>query len=415
MVNVPRKIFAAATSLIAGIALFSAPAYAASDQTRLQRWSSTTDFNRGTGAGIKVSAGSVAIAKPAGTLRYADPYGSGKLRTFEYGSWSSPWTSTGFDARTLIPSWNAGAPNGTWIRVDVRSKTATRTSSWDTLSTWGYGTSGVRRASGSSQNDDVSKIATDTVVTNGSYRMRSWQVRVVLLRPKGSKATPTLASVGAVAASYATRNASVSKTSMSRNTELAVPRYSQMIHTGQHKQWGGGGIAWCSPTSTAMVLRYFRTGPKAADYRWSPYADSQVNHAARYTYDHRYRGNGNWAFNTAYAGRYGLDAFVTRLYNLRDAESFVKKGIPVVASVAFSRGGLTGAPISSTPGHLMVITGFTKAGSVVVNDPAASSNSSVRRVYNRTQFERAWLGGSGGVAYVMRPASRPLPADTARW
>lgn len=404
-----------ATALALGAALFAAPAHAASDSVKLQRWSSTNDFNAGTSKGVSIASGSIKLGKPAGTVSYADPYGSKKSRKFHCGTWTSPWSATGFDARTVIPSWNVDAPNGTWIRVEMRGKTKSKTSSWDTIANWGYGASGVSRVSGSSQTDDISKVATDTVAVNGAQRIRSWQIRVTLLRPTDSKATPRLDSVGAVAASYSTRAPSVSKTTMTSGRELAVPKYSQMIHRGEFKQWGGGGAAWCSPTSTAMVLRYFKTGPRAADYTWSKYADSQVDHAARYTYDHRYQGNGNWPFNTAYASRYGLDVFVTRLHNLRDAEAFIKKGIPIVASIAFDNGKLSGAPISSSAGHMLVITGFAKDGRVIANDPAAPKNSTVRRVYNRAQFERAWLGGSGGVSYVMRPPSKPLPTDTARW
>jgi len=415
MASPPIRSVVAATCLALGAALFAAPAQAASDSVKLQRWSSTNDFKAGTAKGVSVTSGSVKISKPAGTTSYADPYGSKRKRKFHYGTWTSPWSSTGFDARTVIPSWNVNAPSGTWIRVEMRGKSKSTTGSWDTIANWGYGSSGVTRASGPSQTDDISKLATDTVIANGSHRIRSWQIRVTLLRPTNSKATPRLDSVGAVAASFSTRSASVSKTTMTKTTELAVPRYSQMIHKGEFKQWGGGGVAWCSPTSTSMVLRYFKAGPKAADYTWSKYADSQVDHAARYTYDYRYKGNGNWPFNTAYAGRYGLDAFVTRLDNLRDAEAFIKKGIPVVASIAFGKGKLSGAPISSSAGHLLVINGFAEDGRVIVNDPAASTNSSVRRVYNRAQFEQAWLGGSGGVSNVMRPSTKPLPPDTARW
>ena len=58
----------------------------------------------------------------------------------------------------------------------------------------------------------------------------------------------------------------------------------------------------------------------------------------------------------------------------------------------------------------MVITGFTAAGNVVVNDPAAPTNASVRRVYDRGQFERAWQTKSAGTVYVVRDAAHPLPA-----
>ena len=62
-----------------------------------------------------------------------------------------------------------------------------------------------------------------------------------------------------------------------------------------------------------------------------------------------------------------------------------------------------------TNGHLLVIVGFTASGNVVVNDPAATSDATVQRVYDRAEFERTWLPASGGIVYVMRPASVPLP------
>lgn len=40
--------------------------------------------------------------------------------------------------------------------------------------------------------------------------------------------------------------------------------------------------------------------------------------------------------------------------------------------------------------------------------------SKVRRVYSRSQFEKACSGGSRGITYVIRPTSKKLPADTAR-
>jgi hypothetical protein len=89
-----------------------------------------------------------------------------------------------------------------------------------------------------------------------------------------------------------------------------------------------------------------------------------------------------------------------------------------VASVSFSSGQLSGAPISATNGHLLVIVGFTPSGDVVVNDPAASTDSGVRRTYDRGQFEDAWLKrypsgsslrGSGGMVYVIYDDAHPLP------
>ena len=68
-----------------------------------------------------------------------------------------------------------------------------------------------------------------------------------------------------------------------------------------------------------------------------------------------------------------------------------------------------------TAGHLLVIVGFTSSGDVVVNDPAAATASGVRRTYDRAQFEKAWLGGSGGTAYVIHYLTHPLPASAGNW
>ena len=57
-----------------------------------------------------------------------------------------------------------------------------------------------------------------------------------------------------------------------------------------------------------------------------------------------------------------------------------------------------------------MIAGFTRTGDVVVNDPAAPNNSSVRRTYDRGQFERAWQRKSSGTVYVVRDAAHPLPS-----
>ncbi|MCW2800832.1 MAG: hypothetical protein JWQ70_2304 [Aeromicrobium sp.] len=412
-----RQAILAALSVVAlcGATLQAIPASAATAHTAFSRWTSTADFAKGTGTGIKVATDSVTLGSGTTTMIYDDANVSGGAKTYDVGTWVSPWKSIGFDAKSLVPSWSVDVPGGSWARVDVRVKNSKTTGSWDAIGRWAMSARNIARTSYSSQTDDLAKVATDTVEASSGKTFSSWQVRVLLMRPKGSSDKPALEAVNGTAATYLTRSASTSSTTMTSTTELAVPAASQMIHKGEFPQWGGGGEAWCSPTSTAMVMRYFGKGPAASDYSWSTYADSYVDHAARYTFDIRYDGTGNWPFNTAYAARYSLDSFVTRLTDLRDAEAFIKAGIPLVASIAFSKGGLDGAPISSTPGHLVVITGFTSSGSVITNDPAAASSSSVRRVYSRAQFEKAWLGGSGGVVYVIHPTSTPLPAGSTRW
>ena len=407
-----RRILPLLAASVMGLGLVTAvptSASAASDQSVFNRWTSTSDFAAGTAKGLAAKSGRMTIGTGTTVTTYKDPRVSGRKKSYDKGSWQSPWQSTGFGATSLIPSWSITTPGGTWARIDVRVRNASGVGSWDTVARWADSTSRVKRSSYPAQADDIARLSTDTVIANAGQSFDRYQVRVILHRPKGSRSTPTLHAVNAVAATFTSRSAPTSATTMTAATELAVPQSSQMIHRGEFPQWGGGGEAWCSPTSTSMVMRFFGRGPSASAYSWSRFADSFVDHAARYTYDHQYKGTGNWPFNTAYAAGYSLDAYVTRLGSLRDAEAYIRAGIPLVASVAFGRGQLTGAPISSTPGHLLVIRGFTATGDVIVNDPAGSKNSNVRRVYSRAQLEKAWLGGSGGVVYVIRPDSVPLP------
>ena len=158
-----------------------------------------------------------------------------------------------------------------------------------------------------------------------------------------------------------------------------------------------------SPTSLTMVLR-----------RWE--VDVTVPEVARAVYDPAYGGCGNWSFNVAYAASHGLDAIVTRLGALAEAQPLLAAGIPVVASITAAPGALPGFPLpGGTRGHLVVLAGETVSGDPIVLDPAAAHAVDVRRTYPRAAFERAWLGGSSGTVYLVRPPDVPLPAGSGAW
>ncbi|HEY1117634.1 MAG TPA: peptidase C39 family protein, partial [Acidimicrobiales bacterium] len=348
--------------------------------------------------------------KPTKTIRKAG-------RSYLGARWNSPWTAPGFDYTELIASWSARTPGSSWIEVEVRGRNAAGAkTSWDLMARWAAKDKVIKRRSGGAQGDDGTTVATDTWRTAG---LSAYRIRVTTHREAGRKA-PRVDLVTALTSRLPAGAPAVSTPSGAPAVELAVPRYSQMIHSGHYPQWGGGGEAWCSPTSTAMVLGHYGRLPGAGSYDWVPagHPDPWVDATARSTFDHAYDGTGNWPFNTAYAARRlgaGGEAFVTRLRNLTEAESLVRAGIPPVVSIAFGKGALTGAPISASNGHLLVIVGFTEAGDVIANDPAAPSDDTVRRVYDRAQFERAWLTASAGTAYVIHDAAHPLPASSGNW
>jgi hypothetical protein len=325
------------------------------------------------------------------------------------GTWTSAVTTPGFAFTQLVASWSAVTPKNSWVEVRVKAG-----GHWMVLGRWASSDKHVRRTSVPGQSDAAGRVDVDTWKASSSAS--SYQLQVRLMRRAGAGSpSPSVPFVGAMT-SHVSGVPAVSAAGVGRGIVLAVPTYSQMVHRGEFSQYGGGGEAWCSPTSTAMVLGYYGRLPAPSAYQWvGSRTDPWVDEVARRTYDAAYEGTGNWPFNTAYAASRGLSAFVTRLRSLAEAEVLIAAGIPVIASVSFPAGGLSGAPISSTNGHLLVIVGFTSSGDVVVNDPAASAASGVRRTYDRGQFEKAWLGGSGGTAYVIHDLTHQLPASSGNW
>ncbi len=314
-------------------------------------------------------------ARADGTLRRQGP---------DLATWTSPWCEVGFTFTDLVASWGATTPRGSWIEVAAQARGR---SSWHRLGDWSSGARPTRRTSLTGDPE------VDTDVWRPHDGADGYRLRVRL----HGRPTPDLRRVGAVVSAGQVR---ADTSAPLRRTErvLDVPRLSQMTW----REVGGAG--WCAPTSVSMVLAHAGRLPSATD----------IPRAARATYDPTYDGTGNWSFDTAWAATLVDHAFVTRLRDLREAERFIDAGIPLAASVAYPSGALKGAPTRGTDGHLLVVRGFTGNGDVVVNDPAAPTERSVRRTYARSDFERAWLGGSGGTVLVVHRDDQPLPAGARR-
>jgi hypothetical protein len=370
------------------------------------------DFAAGTPEGTVAGAG-LAFAAAAGTTTYTDALGT---RTWEYARWTGPERPLAFPATELIASWTADVPAGSWLQVEARARNASGLTKWYVLGRWAHGEDAIRRTSVPGQGDDDAKVAVDTLVAAEGREISAYQLRVTLYRAPGSSVVPRVRTLGAMASNVPERTkVPVSPGGGAWGTELDVPRRSQSIHSGHYPEWDGGGQAWCSPTSTTMVLGYWGRWPSEEETSWVDPSDPnpEVDHAARHTYDHAYEGAGNWPFNTAYAGRYGMDGFVTRLRTLTELERLISAGIPVITSQSFKKNELPGAGYG-TNGHIMVVVGFTADGDVIANDPASPTNEAVRRVYPRAAFENVWLrsSSSGGIVYVIHPPGHDLPETT---
>ncbi len=425
-------------------ALADPPPTPQDEQIQYHSWANYPDWRAGTSDGTYAIPGDrtgVTMAGPAGTRQFTDPHVTdAPATTWEYSTWTSPVHDIGFGATEVVASWNADVPAGTWIQVELRGTYTDGTTTgpkadqsgwtqdgWYVMGRWAKGDTDIKRSTLDGQGDGTSSIWTDTFSIDdaGAGRLlRDYQLRLTLVRAPGQPNSPRVWELGAMASHVPDRfDVAPSAGHIAWGTELAVPRYSQNIHKGQYPEYDNGGEAWCSPTSTEMVVEYWGDKPSTDDLSWvdPSYADPSVDQAARATYDYEYEGAGNWPFNTAYAASYGnLDAVVTRLHSLDDLEYFIAAGIPVVTSQSFLSSELDGAGYG-TSGHLMVVIGFTADGDVIANDPASPTDEAVRHVYKRAQFEKVWQrtkrvrangtigGGSGGVVYLIKPALKPWP------
>ncbi|MEW2138102.1 peptidase C39 family protein [Streptomyces sp. NPDC005409] len=397
-------------------------------------WFSYAHWLAGTHQGTTAVAGTrpgLEIAAAAGRTEYVDPH-TGKKSTWEYATWTSPLHRSTVPATEAIASWNARTPAGTWIQIELRGTyTDGAATPWYVMGRWASGDRDIRRTSLDGQSDGTSTVWTDTLAVDApaaaaGLRITHWQLRLTLHRKPGADRGPTVWLAGAMACDVPDRFTVPASTPSGRAHELKVPRYSQETHAGQYPEYDNGGEAWCSPTSSQMVIEYWGRRASATALSWvnPQYADPQICHAARSTYDAAYRGCGNWPFNAAYAATYrGLAGVITRLASLTDLETLVGAGIPVITSQSFRAEELTGAGYG-TSGHLMTVIGFTADGDVIANDPHAPDNPSVRRVYRRAEWENIWLrtkrydangkvrSGTGGVCYLYVPVL-PGPAQIA--
>ncbi|MBV9278495.1 MAG: C39 family peptidase, partial [Chloroflexi bacterium] len=268
---------------------------------------------------------------------------------------------------------------------------------------WASDFSAIHRHSVDHQRDPGGGVDTDTFRTAPDRVVSAYQLSVTLFTASVT-VSPVIRSVAVVASHDAPVYAPMRADRSVWGRDLPVPPRSQMLLRYRGLAFGGGGEAWCSPTSTSMVMAYWATRLRRPGlYRTVP-------EAARGTYDATYDGTGNWPFNVAYAASFGLTGFVTRMVSMSQVEQWIKVGVPIVISIAFRYGELPGEPLQASAGHLVVVRGFTRTGDVVTNDPGAATDAGTRIVFPRSILERVWQDGSHGTAYVLYPPGWATPS-----
>jgi len=319
--------------------------------------------------------------------------------------------SPAFAPTTLIPSWNADTPPGTWIEILMQLSDADRCSPWYSFGVWVSinsdtkpsvaGPEGlIRPHSINGQADQWACVDTDTL--HCKEPCPAFKLRVRLFAVDG-RVLPRI------------RRISVTWSDPKPAVEALVPagqggkpeRWNQVlagVPSCSQMMFGDAGKAWCSPTALAMVLGYWRGEARPCT--------ELVPSTAAGVYDHAYNGHGNWAFNVAWAASLGLEAMVVRFASLAELEPWIAAGVPVVLSLSWNNLEgrlLTNAPVDKSSGHLTLLVGFDQAGNPVMNEPASPNIKSVRRTYVRKELETRWLTASGGTVYLLYPRGHPVP------
>jgi hypothetical protein len=352
--------------------------------------------------GVKLKGGKLEFNAATASLG-TDPYAPGSYNggnyynggSFSIGEATSPEITAAFDYKEAIASWNATTPAGSWVEIQFRAEYGTRWSKWYVLGIWASDTSTIARHSVNAQGDSDGFVAVDTFVSSAKKATTNkFQLKLRLFSTNG--AMPTVRNASVAYSTSAPKTASVSSGNPALwNRLIDVPECSQMVYPD-------GGEVWCSPTSTSMVLAYLDNYLGACEPR--------VRAAVDGVFDWVYDGHGNWPFNTAYAATFGYEGYVARFTSLARAEQFVAAGVPVIMSIAWGKGDLTGSDIDSTNGHLLVLVGFDALGNPIVNDPASPADATVQRTYLRAEFEPLWLQASGGTVYLIYPQGASVPA-----
>ena len=194
-----------------------------------------------------------------------------RRRSWSWARWTSAWVSPGVTFTQLIPSWNVATPASTAVIVQARVRTTRQPGRrlQDRRHRGPRATTRCSRArSGGPQRGPVVRVNTDTLKAAAGVPFNGYQLRVLpaahsraappprscKLRPGGGQPPGDAPARRPASALFGAK-------------ELAVPRYSQMTHRGQYPQYGGGGQAWCSPTSLSMILGYYKALPSEGQLR----------------------------------------------------------------------------------------------------------------------------------------------------
>ncbi len=299
------------------------------------------------------------------------------------------------DFTSLILTWNSKTPENTYVEVLARAYIVERdgrAGSWSEYLSWGIWGTSIKSSSKDSE-CEIAKIDTDVFVVKDKVNSVGKKIQIkVNLYSADLKSTPTLSQL---TATFIDNNKS--KEVLADNAEKIY--YEKILETpcfSQYEREESIASRICSPTSLTMVLNRMGENLIVEDVAWN-------------CYDYKYDGFGNWAFNVAFAGSLGYEAYI-EYGSFESLQREISKGYPVVVSVKYTNDinnkeypYIENSPLT-TSGHLIVVCGIEVNNSgevyIVVNDPAGKNNESVRRKYKLNEFLIAW-SKSNNAMYVI--------------
>lgn len=286
----------------------------------------------------------------------------------------------------LVVSFSGRAPGNSQLKISVAAKKPAGWTKFYEIAHWSE--NDEKRTSINGQKDADGDMSTDTLLLTSLSK--ELKVRVECL--PGDDGTE--AEINKLDFSFVNSKVARATAGSNRNA-FGIQLDVRKVNQGNY---ANGGVI-CSPTSTTMLLNYW--GDKTAEPRLMldvPWTQSGV-------YDPGWGGTGNWIFNTAFVASKGLRAYVSRLNNIRELESWIVSGVPVATSVSYDL--LRGKPVrGENDGHIVVLIGFTPQGDPIFNDPGRSDPPHI--TYKRADFDRAWAT-SGRAVYLVYPAGYKIP------
>jgi hypothetical protein len=286
-------------------------------------------------------------------------------------------TNAPFPVNNVVPSWNINLPADTGARMEMRAVNGSTTTAWYEVGR--IGTTPIKKKSRLTS-DSYGYIDYDTLMLDITWP--SIEYRVTLYKKTVGTDTPNLRLMALCYADTYTRVTYQNLPDPGITTSLPVPWRCQY--------WVPdiGGVI-CGPTSLAQAEEYLGVNLPTETVAADCYDD----------YTHIY---GNWPYMAQGAAKRGFKSWVFRANDQQPIRDLIAEGYSVILSTAYDTGELTGSPIPSTGGHLILCVGITADGDYIVNDCAGTTTQWDHIVYDKDEIAHAWLWHMGGVAIAVK-------------